>query len=118
MTTPSARAIQYVSEAYAGMFSRRLSTEHARRLADAALTGEAEDKALLSPLQTAAAWRPIDATAHDGSDYLLLMRDTDVCIVASYDRNKEFYPWETLDGPSYGGDAFSHYMFLPPPPEK
>lgn len=67
-------------------------------------------------------WQPIEGDPDysvapwNGDDVLLLWRGTNLCIVACFDKDHEFYPWQTLDGPSYAVGIPSHWMPLPEPP--
>lgn len=65
-------------------------------------------------------WRPIETAPKDGTDILVCVRDTDICLVVDWDdeASRPGWNWATLDGPHYHENLFSHWMPLPAPPKE
>ncbi len=72
-------------------------------------------------LKLAEMWQPIDTAPKDGTDLLVHWdenKTAEGCLVVSWndDPTRVGWQWETLDGPFYHREAFSHWMPLPPSP--
>ncbi len=64
-------------------------------------------------------WLDIDTAPLDGTDILLLTHDGMNMIVASWEEDApDDWRWMTLDGPTYHRDVATHWMPLPPPPQR
>lgn len=60
-------------------------------------------------------WQPIETAPKDGGEVLAYGPHLGMLVV-EYGINGGGWPWQTLDGPSYSADAFTHWRPLPPPP--
>jgi hypothetical protein len=72
----------------------------------------------LPPAPPVSPWRPIETAPKDGTDILACFGAN--CLVVGWDDDPEHpgFSWITADGPRYPDQRFTHWMPLPPAPDK